>query len=122
MFLFFFKHFYIPSNVSIKGDVDLEESCILDGKIEGTLRSQKQVYIKKGGILTGNLFAKKVKIAGTVTGDVHAIKLSVLPGGLVKGKLLSKRISIHEKAMVEDVETVLTSHNTEATDLTQTWF
>lgn len=121
--LFFFTRFIVPKNVLIKGDVDTGYSCSINGNIEGSLRSEKHVHIKKGALLKGNVYAKKVKIEGTVWGDVHAADLSVLPGGLVKGKLLSVSIRIHEKGIVEDVEAVqpITTKEAIKTD-SRTWF
>ncbi len=121
--LFFFALFRIPKNILIKGNVQSSRSCILHGKIEGSLHCDKTIMIKKGGQVEGNIHAKKVIIQGLVLGDVHASKLRVLTGGQVRGKILAGNVYINEKALVEDVESVKTTEVLEvAKTNNQKWF
>lgn len=119
----FFVKFKIPKNLIIKGDVDAPFSCSVNGRIEGSVRSQKTVYLKKEGVILGNIYAKKARIEGTVWGDVHVTQLEVLPGGHVKGKIMANQLTVHEKGMVEDVEEIqaVSKSETPKTD-SLTWF
>ena len=121
--LFFFAIFRIPHNVLIKGNVYSSRSCIVIGKLEGSLHCKKTVIIKKTAQIEGNIHAKKVIIQGLVLGDVHAAKLHVATGGQVRGKILAGKVQIDEKALVEDIESVQTVEVVESTNTNnQKWF
>ncbi len=123
MIFFFLARFCVPKKIVIKGNVEAKCSCIVRGKIEGSLHCSRSVHIKKGGVLEGNLHAKKVKIRGAVWGDVHANKMSVFPGGYVRGKIIANKITVHENGLVEDVEEVQSMKHTEPEKPdVQTWF
>jgi cytoskeletal protein CcmA (bactofilin family) len=120
---FFFSAFRVPKQVLIKGDVSSRKSCIIKGSIEGDLRSQQTVSVKKGATIKGDLTAKFVRIAGTVNGDVRATKVHVLSGGHVKGKILADILHVDKKGMIEDVESVQTVSITEPMKIDeQKWF
>jgi cytoskeletal protein CcmA (bactofilin family) len=115
--------FRVPKNVHIKGDVNSKYACMINGSIEGCLRSQKTVVIKKGAEIQGDVYAKSVKISGTVTGDVRAVKIHVLPGGHVKGKILADIVRVDKNGIIEDVESVQTVSVPEAPPSDQqSWF
>ena len=100
--------FRVPKQVIIKGDVSSQKSCIIKGSIEGGLRSKKTVVIKKDAAIQGDVTAKFVCIKGTITGDVRATKVHVLPGGHVKGKILADILRVDKNGMIEDVESIQT--------------
>ena len=106
--LFTFSVFRVPKQVLIKGDVSSQKSCIIKGSIEGGLHSQQTVVIKKAAAIQGDVTAKFVRIQGTVTGDVRATKVHVLPGGHVKGKILADILRVDKNGMIEDVESIQT--------------
>ena len=115
--------FRVPKYVVIKGEVNTRNNCIIMGSIEGCLRSQKTVFIKTGGEIKGDVYAKFVQISGTVTGDVRALKIHVLPGGHVKGKILADIVRVDKKGVIEDVESVQTVSMGEISKADQqSWF
>ena len=121
--LFPFALFRIPENVLIKGNVHTSRSCIVNGKLDGSLHSKKTVIIKKKAQIEANIHARKVIIQGLVLGDVHTAKLHVEAGGQVRGKILAGKVQIDERALVEDIESVQTAEVAETTKTNNhNWF
>ena len=97
---------WIGQGVTIEGRVTSTQDLRIDGHVKGTIDvAQHELVLGRGSEVRGNVAAKSALIAGTVVGDVtateriqvqatgsvqgdvHAPRLSVLDGGVVHGKV-----------------------------------
>ena len=70
---------HITSDIEFKGEVQFEDELIIDGKVDGNIRSNGSVVIKSGAKVRADLEVKSVEIEGALQGNVivtDLIKLS----------------------------------------------
>jgi cytoskeletal protein CcmA (bactofilin family) len=86
---------------AVKGDVDLR-GVVINGKIDGDIKSKETVDIKSKGIVEGDIEADWVMIgeAAMVKGDV-ALR-AIIINGKIEGNIKSREIvKIKSKGIVE---------------------
>lgn len=55
-----------------EGNIVSEGTVRVDGKLKGDLKVNGDVVIGTGAVVTGNIFANNVDMAGTLEGNIHA--------------------------------------------------
>ena len=89
----------LSSGVSIKGDVTFRNELLIDGEVEGTIKSSGTLTIGQHARIRANITAGAVTIHGTVNGNVSASERCVLePGGTVRGDIEAPRLALDENA------------------------
>jgi cytoskeletal protein CcmA (bactofilin family) len=89
----------LSSGVSIKGDVTARNELLIDGEVEGTIKSSGALIIGQHAHIRANITAAAVTIHGTVNGNVSASERCVLePGGTVRGDIEAPRLALDENA------------------------
>jgi cytoskeletal protein CcmA (bactofilin family) len=89
----------LSSGVSIKGDVTFRNELLIDGEVEGTIKSSGTLTIGHHAHIRANITAGAVTIHGTVNGNVSASERCVLePGGTVRGDIEAPRLALDENA------------------------
>ncbi len=75
----------------------------IDGKFEGEIKSEEQLYVgETGKIKTETIRAKRVTIAGIVLGDIEALEeVRLLSTGRVLGNIVTPQISIEPGVVVK---------------------
>ncbi|MDR3121748.1 MAG: polymer-forming cytoskeletal protein [Clostridiales bacterium] len=92
----------IGSKVNIDGNIYTESSLYIEGKLNGEIRSDGDVYIGTDGLINGNIFAKNICVAGTVEGAVEAGgTLKLLGTGKLYGDINVFRFIADEGAVFE---------------------
>jgi cytoskeletal protein CcmA (bactofilin family) len=90
----------LGSGLIIRGDVQSEDSINIEGVVEGTIVSGRDVVVGAQGRLRASVRAANVKISGRVVGDVTATnKVELSPGGQLQGNIRSPKLSIAESAL-----------------------
>ena len=89
----------LSSGVSIKGDVTFRNELVIDGEVEGTIRSGGILIIGQHANISGEITAGSVKIQGTVTGNVLASeRCAVEADATVRGDIETPRLALAESA------------------------
>jgi cytoskeletal protein CcmA (bactofilin family) len=89
----------LSSGVSIKGDVTFRNELLIDGEVEGTIKSSGALIIGQHARIRANITAGTVTIHGTVNGNVSASERLVLqPGGAVRGDIEAPSLALDENA------------------------
>lgn len=100
---------FIGANTEFEGDITMHGTLRLDGKVRGNIKTDWLIVGDKGslkgdvaaggvvvgGTIEGNIAAKdivEIKHKGRVAGDVSTIRLAVVEGGVIEG-----RISMHKE-------------------------
>jgi cytoskeletal protein CcmA (bactofilin family) len=84
----------------IRGDIQAEDSITIEGVVEGTIVSARDVLVGPQGRLRASVRAANVRISGRVVGDVTATnKVELAAGGQLQGNIRSPKLSIAETAL-----------------------
>lgn len=62
----------LGANTIFTGNIESEGTVRVDGKVKGDLRVSGDVFIGNDAVITGNVFANNVNLAGTVEGNISA--------------------------------------------------
>lgn len=92
---------YIGPNVRIKGDIKGSETCLIAGKVQGSIDIEsEQVVIAPGGEVQADIQASKVSIQGSVRGDVKgSSRVELRKTAVMDGNLTTARIFVEEGAV-----------------------
>ena len=69
---------FVDSGCTIRGELEFQNSFRLDGKVEGTVRSQSELLIGEEGVVEGEIEVARCEIGGAVRGTVRASEQVVL--------------------------------------------
>jgi len=110
-------HSYVGSNTTIKGNFECREDFLVEGAVEGNLRSEGLIVLGKEAVVKGEVAAKEIAISGIIVGTViclerleifesakiigtiHAPVLKMAPGAQINARIIMSR-------KVEDVELI----------------
>lgn len=89
----------IGGDVTIKGEVTVEKGLRIDGRIEGSVKTEGQVLIGKSGELEAEIQAGTVIIEGKVMGNITATdRVQIDAPGQVHGDLTAPKLTMNEGA------------------------
>lgn len=84
----------------IQGDMKVQNSVRVDGKIIGNLQASDTVVVGKEGEVEGNIQAKHVLLAGKVKGNIQVPgKVALETKAIVFGDIKASRLVIDEGAL-----------------------
>ena len=82
-------------NVCIRGDLELSQPLLLDGKLYGNIISSSHVIVGEKGYVEGKIEADKVTMWGFIKGDINAKSLCILEElAKVEGDIASEKLSM----------------------------
>ncbi len=90
----------IGTDVTVSGDIDASVDLHIDGKIDGDIRCAILVQ-GENSTINGAVSADQARIAGTVTGAIHAKELIVEASARVEGDVTYEKLSIATGGHVE---------------------
>ena len=93
---------WIGRAVRIEGKVISAEDLVIDGRVDGSIElSDHNLTIGAAGAINASLYAKRIVISGTVTGDVTAMeRLELRETGTVTGDITTPQFVMAEGATV----------------------
>ena len=107
----------IASGTTLVGDLETSGVIRIEGRVEGSIRSARQVVIGRQGELHGDIHALEAIIGGRVEGTlVISDRLEIQGTGTIVGDLHTKSIVVTEGARINGVvrmEDALGSHASE---------
>ncbi|OQB06438.1 MAG: Polymer-forming cytoskeletal [bacterium ADurb.Bin212] len=90
----------IGVEVQVKGNLQNKGSILVNGNVEGEIKSDENVTVGETATVTGPIVAKSILISGKVNGTVEAAeKLEVDPTGLINGDIKTKILIVREGAV-----------------------
>ncbi|WP_457747320.1 bactofilin family protein [Sulfurimonas sp.] len=91
----------ITAGAKIKGELELNCNLYIDGELEGTVKSSKEVNVGKHGHVKGNISTQRLVVQGYVEGSINANKVEIKAAGRVNGEITSVELVIESKAIFE---------------------
>jgi cytoskeletal protein CcmA (bactofilin family) len=106
----------VPTNCVIgegsvfEGKFFVNGSILIEGKFQGTIRTEQELIVGPTGKVKTNIMAKSVTIAGTLIGNVTATEeVNLVQSGKVLGDIHAPRINI-EEGVVSQGKVTITSN------------
>ncbi|MCC6945199.1 MAG: polymer-forming cytoskeletal protein [Thermomicrobiales bacterium] len=91
----------VSNDTSWKGEVDSEGSMHIHGRYDGVIRAREDVFILEEAIVSAEVHARNVVIAGNYSGDVWCeTRFEVLPSGRVQGAVRAPELVVHDGAVI----------------------
>jgi cytoskeletal protein CcmA (bactofilin family) len=108
---------YIGSDTTIKGDLKCGGDFLIEGAVEGKLRSEGSILIGKEAMVRGEVVARVVAVSGTVIGTIQCLaKLEICGSAQIIGTVLAPELSMESGAKIH--ARVLMSKSTREHQLT----
>jgi cytoskeletal protein CcmA (bactofilin family) len=93
---------YLDKNSKISGKLFFEGPVRIDGQVDGEISASDAVVIGEGAVITAQVKAASVVIAGKVSGDIIAGKrVEIRPTAKVFGNLTTPVLVVHDGALFE---------------------
>jgi len=90
---------FLDEGSHFKGDLTFDDTMRIDGKFEGTIRSDHLLIVGDTGVVDADVHVGSVSIDGTLRGTVVAReKIEIHPHGRVYAKLQAPVLKIEEGA------------------------
>ncbi|MCD6115803.1 polymer-forming cytoskeletal protein [bacterium] len=92
----------VGKGTSIHGDMHVQNSIRVDGKVQGNITTTDTIIVGKEGSVKGNITAKNVLLAGQVTGNVGAKeKVFLQSTATINGDVKSSHLVVDEGAVFD---------------------
>ena len=91
----------ITAGSKIKGEVELSCNLYIDGEVEGTINSSKEVNVGKNGHVKGTIITNRLVVQGYVEGSIDAQRVEIKSTGRIKGEVSSVEFVIESKGLFE---------------------
>ena len=101
----------VTTGAKLKGEIDLSCNLYIDGELEGTINSSKEVNIGKNGHVKGIVHAERLIVQGFIEGSVEANRVEIKAGGRMSGEITSKELIIEAKGIFEGSSVVKDSQS-----------
>lgn len=86
----------------ITGKVVFEGPARIDGEVDGEISGKGSVDISESAVVTAQIRAASVSVAGKVSGDIVATqRIEIRPNAKVSGNLTAPVLVVHEGALFE---------------------
>ncbi|MBY6203434.1 polymer-forming cytoskeletal protein [Halomonas denitrificans] len=77
----------LGSGTELVGDLTLNDSLHVDGRLDGNIRSEADVTIGETGRVDGEIRSRRVLVSGSLNGRIEAERLEIVAGGSVEGTI-----------------------------------
>jgi len=108
----------ITAGAKLTGEVELSCNLYIDGELEGSINSSKEVNVGKNGHVKGNIVTNRLVVQGYVEGSVVADRVEIKAAGHVNGEITSIELVIESKGIFEGNSIVKNSSNHVVVDKT----
>ena len=86
---------------TIHGEIETTCGVHIDGKIEGSIKSTTVVTIGKSGKVKGEINSHDLIVSGLFEGTADCNTIEILPGGHIKGKIITNELIIEKQGFFE---------------------
>src|SRR6056297_661062 len=85
----------IGPNIKVKGNFNGEGNTVIEGSLEGSLKTNGDVYIGDNAKVLANIKSKTARVGGVVTGDIYASgHLEIVSSARISGNIECKTLSV----------------------------
>ncbi len=99
----------IGRGTEIEGNVTIQSSTRIDGKIKGDIKVREEIVLGPEGVVNGSISAKNASIGGKINGSVKCSDLlTLVHSANFEGDLVSSRLIIEEGAMFNGNSSIIT--------------
>ena len=115
-------HSYVGSNSTLKGDFECREDFLVEGNVEGNLRSEGTIVVAKSAVVKGEVLARQVAVSGTIVGRARCTeRLDIFASARIDGTIQAPVVKVESGAKInarvimssELQDTELISHSPE---------
>jgi cytoskeletal protein CcmA (bactofilin family) len=93
---------YLDAGSKISGKLSFDGPIRIDGEVDGEIIGKDSVTIGESAVVTAQIKAASIIVAGKVSGDITAIqRIEIRPSAKVMGNLTSPVLVVHEGALFE---------------------
>jgi cytoskeletal protein CcmA (bactofilin family) len=93
---------YLDSGSKISGKLSFDGPTRIDGQVDGEITAKESVTIGETAIVTAQIKAASVIVAGKVSGDIIGTqRIEIRPSAKVIGNLTAPILVVHEGALFE---------------------
>lgn len=94
-------HSYVGSNTTIKGNFECKEDFLVEGTVEGNLRSEGLIVLGKDAVVKGEVSAKEVAISGIIVGTVRCLeRLEIFESAKIMGTIQAPVLQMASGAQI----------------------
>jgi len=87
----------IDEQLVIRGEITTEGTIRVDGRLEGRLHRADTLIVGANGVVTGDIEAREVNVAGTIEGNIVAdARVEIQSSASVRGDIRSATLLLHE--------------------------
>jgi len=106
-----------------EGKFYISGSLRIDGKFEGEIKTDEELFVGETGKVKTNIEANAVVIAGTVIGNIKASEeIKLLETGRVLGDITAPTITIHNGVVAQGLITITGGYNKDSKKLIEESF
>ncbi|HTY56304.1 MAG TPA: polymer-forming cytoskeletal protein [Candidatus Binataceae bacterium] len=110
---------YLDKGCKISGKLFFEGPVKIDGQVDGQIDANDSVFIGDSAVVTAQIKAASVAVAGKVSGDIIATKrVEIRPSAKVLGNLTTPVLVVHEGAVFEGHCAMQAEHSREEHKIT----
>jgi cytoskeletal protein CcmA (bactofilin family) len=93
---------YLDASSKISGKLSFDGPTRIDGQVDGEITSKDTLAIGESAVVTAQIKAASVIVAGKVSGDISAAqRIEIRPSAKVLGNLTTPVLVVHEGALFE---------------------
>ena len=93
---------YLDAGSRISGKLYFETAARIDGQVEGEINAKDSLAIGESAVVSAQIKADSVVVAGKVSGDIVAVKrIEIKPSAKVMGNVTAPILVINEGALFE---------------------
>jgi cytoskeletal protein CcmA (bactofilin family) len=93
---------YLNHGSKVNGKLAFEAHARIDGLVEGDIVAEGGLVIGESAVITAQIKAASIIVAGTVKGEMFAVqRIEIGPSANVLGNVTTSRLVVHEGAMFE---------------------
>ena len=92
---------YLNSTSKIIGNLVLQNSARIDGKVEGDIVAKGEVVVGDTAVVSARIQAPAVVVCGKVSGDINAQSIEIGPKARVVGNLSSAFLNVEHGAVLD---------------------
>ncbi|HEX2780506.1 MAG TPA: polymer-forming cytoskeletal protein [Gemmatimonadaceae bacterium] len=87
----------IAAGMTVNGDIDSTGVVKVEGRVEGAIRSARQVLVGRQGVVRGDIETREAVIGGTVEGTITASeRVEIQATASIQGDIVTRSIVIAE--------------------------
>lgn len=90
----------IGTGITIIGEVQCTTDLQVEGRVNGDIRCAT-LFLNVGGVIAGTIRADRVRVSGTVEGNIEAGDLAIEPTARVTGDILYSRLKVATGGVME---------------------